>query len=244
MQITRKMKMADMIHLNYQLLPILNRFGIRLGFGEKTVEEICNEKNINIYFFLDIVNAYHDVEYFSEKELRQFPIKLLLDYLKSTHEFYRNIKIPELENCIDKIVNNVELNQRSKVVLVKNFFAEYQNELTDHIEKEESEVYPYVLEIEKAYLNNKIDIKVVELIQKKSIQQFADEHDNVEEKLFDLKNIIMKYLPESDDSNTLNKTLFELFRLEKDLNDHQRIEDQVMIPKILEMEKHILNQIK
>ena len=58
MIITKETKMADVIHMNYFTLSMLNRFGIDLGFGDKTVEEVCNQKNIDSDFFLEIINAY------------------------------------------------------------------------------------------------------------------------------------------------------------------------------------------
>ena len=45
MNITRDMKMADVIHLDYTLLPVITRFGINLGFGDRTVEKVCLENN-------------------------------------------------------------------------------------------------------------------------------------------------------------------------------------------------------
>jgi regulator of cell morphogenesis and NO signaling len=52
MKIIPKMKMAEVIHLNYHLLPIISRFGIHLGFGEKTIEQLCNEYNLDLNFQL------------------------------------------------------------------------------------------------------------------------------------------------------------------------------------------------
>ena len=66
MQITKNMKMADVIHLNYTLLPVIQRFGINLGFGEDSVSEICAKQNVNLQFFLDVTNAYHDENFFPQ----------------------------------------------------------------------------------------------------------------------------------------------------------------------------------
>ena len=76
-----------------------------------------------------------------------------------------------------------------------------------------------------------------------SIDIFKNEHDNIEEKLFDLKNIIIKYLHQPKDEKLCNKLLYELFNLEQDLNDHSRIEDKVLVPKIREMEKIIIQRL-
>ena len=78
------------------------------------------------------------------------------------------------------------------------------------------------------------------MVKKESIDIYADDHDNVEDKLFDLKNLIIKYLPPADDYTLSNSLLIELFRLEQDLNDHSRIEEKVLVPKMQLIEKQIL----
>ena len=54
---TEKMKMAEVIHNNYLLIPVIRRFGIKLGFGDKTVKTICKEHNIDHDFLLAIINT-------------------------------------------------------------------------------------------------------------------------------------------------------------------------------------------
>ena len=44
--------MAEVIHLDYRLIPVIGHFGIEYGFGNKTVAEVCIENNINVWFFL------------------------------------------------------------------------------------------------------------------------------------------------------------------------------------------------
>jgi regulator of cell morphogenesis and NO signaling len=134
--------------------------------------------------------------------------------------------------------------EKDKSGLVINFFREYKNELTQHIEREEEKVHPYVFEIENAWNKSFLTRDLYEKIKKYSINDFAGEHDNVEEKLFDLKNIIIKYLPPIKDRALCNRILMELFRLEKDLNAHANLEDKVLIPKVAMMEKKLLTTYK
>jgi hypothetical protein len=50
--LTANTKMADAIHSNYMLIPVVNRFGIRLGFGEKTIATVCSKLDIDVECFL------------------------------------------------------------------------------------------------------------------------------------------------------------------------------------------------
>jgi len=230
--------MADVIHMNYFTLSVLNRFGIELGFGDKTVEEVCNQHKVDIDFFLEIVNAYVDEDYFPKKHLQTFSVKLITDYLRKTHYDYHTIRVPEIEILIEEMVESC-FTQKENIVLLKKFFNDYKQELLYHTQREDKVVFPYTLAIEKTFNSANIEKSVINLMETYSIDVFQNEHDNIEEKLFDLKNIIIKYLPQPKNSKLCNKLLHELFNLEKDINDHSRIEDKVLVPKIREMEKSI-----
>ena len=49
-------KMISIIRDNYNILQSLGSFGINLGFGDKTVREVCDEQNVDTYTFLAVVN--------------------------------------------------------------------------------------------------------------------------------------------------------------------------------------------
>ncbi|MFC2150982.1 hemerythrin domain-containing protein [Bacteroidota bacterium] len=238
MLITKSLKMADVIHMNYFTLSVLNRFQIELGFGDKSVEEVCKQNNVDVDFFLEIVNAFVDKDYFPKKHLQTFSVKLITNYLQRTHNDYHSIKVPEIEYLIEELVNSC-YTQKENIVLLKKFFNNYKKELLNHTHREEEVVFPYTITIENAYYSENPERSVMELMNTYSIDSFQNEHDNIEEKLFDLKNIIIKYLPQPNNSELCNKLLYALFNLEQDLNDHSRIEEKVLVPKIREMEKII-----
>jgi len=238
MMVTKDLKMADVVHMNHFSLSILDRFGIELGFGDKTVEETCTDSKVDPQFFLEIINAFIDNDYFPKKQLQGFSVKLITDYLQKTHKYYIEIKVPEIELLIEKMVNTC-YSQKEVITLLNRFFKEYNTELRNHILREETVVFPYTQMIENAYNSKKIDVKVIKNMEEYSIDIFEKEHDNIEEKLFDLKNIIIKYLPQPNNKVLCHKLLHELFSLEKDINDHSRIEDKVLVPKIRAMEKEI-----
>lgn len=241
MLLEKDMKLADVIHHDYSLIPVLGRFGIMMGFGDGSIENICNKKQINIDFFLTILNAFHDPQYLDKNHLQKFSATLLISYLQKTHNYYLQNKIPEIECLIGKMASESEIDKVSYELLQK-FFEEYKNELVKHIEREEKRIYPYVIDLENAVDGNSTAPSLLLRIKEYSITSYEAEHENVEEKLMDLKNIIIKYLPPSKKQQNRYKLLKELTVLEKDLNDHARIEDSILVPKVEMLEERIRNQ--
>ena len=121
MPIKENTRMADVIHMNYLLLPILNRFDIQLGFGDKTIKEVCTDHHVNVDFFLEIINSFNDDDYFPQTHLQTFPLKLIIDYIQKSHNYYLNYKIPQIESLIGKLIEHSDTSQKKQMESIINF---------------------------------------------------------------------------------------------------------------------------
>jgi len=242
MSILLKTKLADVIHQNYHLIPIVTRFGIKFGFADKNIEQICKQYNINSDFFLEIVNAFNDKDYSPVEKLKTMPLEITVNYLLSSHKYFNEVKLPLVEKLIQKLRWENAENKKNKSIL-NNFFTQYKNEVIEHTAHEENEVYPFILKVEKNYNSKNIDNDFIELIKNKSIKDYAETHDELSSSLLDLKNIIIKYLPPADNSEIIQQILVEIFDLEKDMADHTKIEDTVLIPVAAKMENELRKRL-
>jgi regulator of cell morphogenesis and NO signaling len=221
-------KVAKLISHNYHLLPVLNRFEIKLGLKDKTVEEICIEKNISTDFFLAIVNTYHNEDYFPEDELLSFSPLEIISYLRKTHQYYIEYVLPKLDSLLKQLIQSSSSISKD-LQMVDVFYKKYKQELTLHINDEEERVFPYVRNL----------AETGEKPNNYSIHSFEKEHTNVDEKLNDLKNLVIKYIKPDYDENICNEFLITLFRFENDIKDHARIEDKILLPITIDLEEKI-----
>ncbi|HOV99712.1 MAG TPA: hemerythrin domain-containing protein [Bacteroidota bacterium] len=233
--ITPGMKMADVIHGNYLLLPVINRFGIRLGFGEKTVREVCNDHTIDVDFFVAMLNTFSNENYFPAKKIQTFNVLTILQYLQRTHEYYLNTLVPLIEQHLKTLL--ARSGRRNKSLTdVKKFFLDYKKELVAHFKLEDTVTFPYIEAVYNAY-HHQTDKTVRNQLSSYSMKTYQREHTNIDEKLLDLKNILIKYIHGDFDDASCNAIIFELFRLEKDIQDHTRIENNILLPLVTEMEQ-------
>jgi len=228
-------KMVDVIDSNYLLLPIISRFGIKLGFGDQTVAEICQKHNIHTSFFLDIINAYHDNASYPEEKIQANEPGLVVDYLIKTHQYYKDHYIPDIEYMIQNLLTSCPTGCEN-LELIKDFYKQYKEELEYHLQNEEDRFFPYL----KALINNEPlsgDHQSLQESYSFSYHEHSDEHDNVLLKLLDLKNIIIKYLPPDYDQEKCNKLLHWIYVFERDLRDHEKLEDLILIPALKKLEE-------
>ncbi|MBN1986851.1 MAG: hemerythrin domain-containing protein [Prolixibacteraceae bacterium] len=219
-------KMVTLVRANYHLLPVISRFGIRLGFKDKTIENICEENKINTDFFLAIVNTFHNENYFPEEQFLQFSPLLLVQYLRKTHRYYIEYELPKMDNLLGQLKKSCSSGCK-ELEVIDAFYKRYKTELLNHINDEETRVFPYVLEL----VNNPRSVD-----PNFSILEYEKEHSNVEVQINDLKNLIIKYMDPVYDENICNEFLITLFRFEIDINDHARIEDTILVPLVVSIE--------
>jgi regulator of cell morphogenesis and NO signaling len=230
--------MAEVIHHNFQLVPIISRFNIPLGFGDKTVGEVCSMNAIHPDLFVVIVNAFNNPDYSPTDKLDNIRLYLVIDYLRKSHSYFNTEKLPFIEQLINQLEWDDENSRKNKDTL-KRFFSRYRGEVTEHTLNEDQEIYPYILVLEECYTKMLKGEPFEKMNAKKTIKEYRDTHDELGSALLDLKNIIIKYLKPAVNRNVSDMILTEIFRLEKDMDEHTRIEDTILIPVAVKMEKEL-----
>lgn len=215
--------MSNLICENYPMLLVLSRFGIALGFGDKSIREVCLENDVDVDTFLSVVNLLIA----EEKEvvtidLQHISVPSLVMYLRNSHTYFLEFRLPLIRR---KLIDVMDCNENNAVALViVRYYDEYVAEVRTHMMYEENTVFPYVEGVLDGNASGKYNIDI-----------FSKHHDKVEAKLSELKNIIIKYYP-AKTSNELNSVMFEIFSCAQDLASHNDIEDYLFIPTIREIE--------
>ena len=110
--ITRERLMYRVILENLQLLPLLPRFNLKPGFGELSVDEVCQAHEVNTDFFLEIANAYLYELYIPGEGLSLFSLDTMVNYITSTHAYYTDIALPTVEEKIHRLMEGSKLSEK------------------------------------------------------------------------------------------------------------------------------------
>ena len=222
---TGKMKMADVLMANHRLLLVLNRFRLHLGFGEKSVEEVCAAGGVSSPLFLMVCNVHTFGDYLPQAgDLRAISARSLLDYLQNSHLSYKGKCLPGIRCKMDALAERTDSRPAR---ILQRFYSDYQAEVVNHFEYEEFTVFPYVAGLMEDRAGR----------GGYNIRQFEKNHSNIEEKLNDMKSSLIKYLPDTEEQDMLRELLFDLFELEDDFRKHTLMEEKVLVPLVSQMEK-------
>lgn len=213
------MKVADLVESNYRLLGVLARVGIDGSFGEKTVSEVCSQNGLDPDTVLLLCEVYSQPNYKpSVEQLHRSHVGDILRYLHQSHDYYLNYALEEMETSVTRLLEPCTKKQQD---VVWDFFRGYKVELKNHFGFEEEEVIPYVQ-----------GLIIGQRRAGFSIDRFEENHSNIDEKLSDFKNLVMKSLPEACDAAVRLQLLLWICALQEDLKCHTYIEDHILVPMV------------
>ena len=217
-------KMRSLIKDNSSLLMVMSRFGIPLGFGERSVKEICLHTGVDCPTFLAVAN------FISGKTNKPAHISLpsLIHYLKRAHHYFLRFNLPLIRR---RLIDAIDCSGTDDVAfLILKFYDEYVTEIRRHMEYEDRKVFTYVENL----LHGQLD-------EHYRIRTFANKHNHIATKLKELKDIIIQYYPEKE-NDLLNAVLFDIINCEQDLNSHCLVEDKLFVPAVERLEKEVRSQ--
>jgi regulator of cell morphogenesis and NO signaling len=220
---TENTKMAELVISNPTLMLTLSRFGIELGFGDQNVKEVCEKAKVSPSFFLLICNIYSNPEFIPSKDdIKSVEANAILAYLSESHKYYLKERLPHIESHLKRIVEACPTRFGNTI---NRFFNEYKDEVENHFKYEEEVVFPYI----KSLCNNALNPNF-------SIREFESNHSNIEDKLNDLMNILIKYLPANIFPKERIEISLDIMEVTSDLSCHTLVEERVLVPFVEMME--------
>ena len=216
--------MIDLISDNYSMLQGLSAFGIRLGFGDKTVNEVCEEQGVDCNTFLTVVNFL--INGYTPKETDdKISVNTMLGYLRASHRYFLDFQLPSIRK---KLEESLSLGDKLAILILR-LYDEYDHDIRLHMKYEEKTLFPYVEALIQGEQKSDYNVDI-----------FAKHHSDITGKFHELKNIIIKYLPHNGlANNQLTATLYDIYNNEEWLLNHSNVEEVLFVPAIRILEQKV-----
>ncbi len=222
-------KMATLMSSEPEALQIIARFRMPLGIGDKTIQEVCRENNVHTPTFLTVVN-YKLSQDSTIINFDNISLETLMEYLRQAHAYFFNFSLPMLRRKLIEAINYSVSDSKIPMLIIR-FFDEYVSEVSLHMQHENEQLFPYA---EKLISGERPDGFNIEIF---AHQHRAVDDQHIANKMAELKNLIVKYYPQSGENDLLTSALFDIFQTEKDLATHCDIEDNILLPAVRQLEQ-------
>ncbi len=144
--ITKHTVFSELLTSQIHLIPVINRFGIGLGLGDKTIVAVCKENNINVYFFVTILRLYIDKNLCVDDDYCLFDVSDVLDYVKVTIDNLTQSSIPNIEKHFSPLIA-MGNGDNEELKMLHNILYKFKTEFDNHYNQglEHMTEYPYDL---------------------------------------------------------------------------------------------------
>lgn len=229
MKIARKFTtddtIVDIVEYDYTLLPFLSRFSLPLGFGNKSIAQVCEQSGVDVNVFLLIINYIVSGQPDNDVVATLNPLDIV-DFLKNSHEYFLSYKFPHIRQ---NLLNALDESHGDINPAIVGFYDDFVTKATKHFRYEEKKLFPYV----KALVNGSHS--------KYNIQIFCRQHDEVADSLSELKNIILRFYS-TDVPNKMYDVLVDIYNCEEDMDSHSDIENHILVPMVEAIERRQSNE--
>lgn len=216
--VTPDTKLCEVIVDEPSVVPVINRFDIVLGVGDRTIKSICKEKGIDTSFFITILNAFINESFFLGNVTGAFNAGDVVDYLRKTNNSYLRNQLPNIERHFAALISRSDSN--NNLPLLFNFYIEVKTEIERRIDSD-NQWFDAIISAEQS--NSEVSV---------AGNAVQAESDSIEDKLSDLINMFVIHLRGDYDRNLCHAVLFAVISLEKDIRQNNRIRNRVLRPLV------------
>ncbi len=233
-----KSKIGELIEKNYVFASVLYYFGIEFyDYSEQTLEQVCRQRGLRVEQVISSLESAATQQP-EVPNLSSVPVDIIIAYLKHTHYLFVKHKLPYIARLIQELKPGDMVNSAAAEDL-KFIFPLYVEDFIRHIYKEEDTLFTYILQLHKANGGDFHPGKLFFMMEQNAIEEFAVEHDCHDDEMAGIRALTQNYAV-TDKTSLLVKVVYrELQSFEENLKTHAHIEDEILFPKALALEKSI-----
>lgn len=237
MNIQEDQIIGELVANDYRTASVFKKYNIDFCCqGNRTINDACNAKEIDGKLVVGDLNELLNSKTDTALDYQSWPLDLLAEYIEKKHHRYVEQKTTEIKPYLEKICR-VHGGRHPELHEISEHFNATAGELAMHMKKEELMVFPFIRKMVKAKeAGTKVAMPNFESIQF-PIQAMMDEHTNEGERFRLIDELSNNYTPPEDACNTYRVTFALLKEFEQDLHLHIHLENNILFPKAIELEK-------
>jgi len=229
---------GEIVAEDFRTAAIFKKHGIDFCCkGGRTVADACDAKK------LDADSIFREIENLPKGDnnsidFQSWPLDLLADYVEKTHHRYVEEKTPILQGFLHKLCK-VHGGHHPELFEIHDLFEESAKDLAGHMKKEELILFPFIRNL----VTNKMSGRDYEFPSFGTVQNpvnmMMHEHTIEGERFRKIAELSDEYTPPADACNTYRVTFAMLEEFENDLHRHIHLENNILFPKSIELEKEL-----
>ncbi len=234
--IANEKTIAELVTEDFRRAGVFRKYGIDFCCGgKKPLQTVATEKNLDLDKIEADLRSIDASEADRSKGAKDWTAAFLADYIVQVHHSYVRTTSPNLVAWSQKVATR-HGDRFAYLDEVRQIVQSVVNELDSHMFKEEHILFPYVKALEEARSKGEISSAPFGTVAN-PIRMMEHEHEEVGQMITRLQEITSNYTPPPDACNTFRVLFSTLKEFEDDLFLHIHLENNILFPKALNLEK-------
>lgn len=221
---------------HHQTAPVFEKYGIDFCCkGKRPLEEACTERALNKEEIVaELQNAI--TSHKSSTDFNALSLNTLADYIVRTHHTYVKFNMPQIYNYVLRVATK-HGDRFPYMREVFQLFSEVQEEMKQHMLKEERVLFPRIQQLET---EKKADAPLE--FYTGPINVMEEEHDRAGNLMHRIRELTNNYTAPAGACTTFRLSLASLQDFEADLHQHVHLENYILFPKTIELYQQLREQ--
>lgn len=240
MTITKDQHVGELVAQDYKLAQIFKDHKIDFCCnGDRSLSDVCEKKNISTDSLIKELENAATQKGQESINFDAWPLDLLADYIEKTHHRYVEKQSVVLKAYLDKLCK-VHGDRHPELHEIKTHFNDSAGELAAHMKKEELILFPFIKKMNAAKDTQQEMPKASFETVENPIEMMMHDHDAEGERFRKIAELSNDYTPPEDACQTYRVTFSLLEEFENDLHKHIHLENNMLFPKAIALEKESL----
>lgn len=230
-------KLSEIININVRAISVFDKYNFDYCFnGNKSIRDVCKEKNLDLRVLVDELKILPDE--FQIDKFSEWRLDFLIDYILNNHHQYIHKMIPVISDLSQKISDEYG-EKYSELKAIARIFAVVYKDLKQHMLKEEQILFPYIKQLVSLNIaGNKSEKPYFGMIDN-PISMMESDHKNALDEYDNLKKLTNNFTTPEESNEPLKNFLKELRDFGKDLHIHIHLENNILFPKSIALERQM-----
>lgn len=238
-----KTLVGDLVSENYVFASVLHYFGISFyQYPTQSLEQVCQKHKVNPRQLIAELESWAFRKEPTPEELYLNPIEVLVAYLKKKHYYFVRQELPFLSNMISGIAPDPGFH--ALMADLRIMFPLFVQDFIHHIHEEESRLFKRIELLQDIEEGSFALYDALKILEKDPIYKLADAHEIHDDEMEGIRKLTSNYSLDPDAPLTMRVLYHELQNFERELIIHAQIEDELLFPKAVELEREAIRKIK
>jgi len=233
---------GEMVAKDYRKAQVFKKLGIDFCCGgKKTLDEACARTGLDVLQVQEELLSASSQDQNLSLNFDKWGPDFLIDYIVNTHHDYVRENVPFISEIANKVAK-VHGAHHHELIEVANIFKVVSKDLILHMMKEEKVLFPFIKELVVTKQNGGRPPFIPFDTIDNAIQIMEMEHELAGGDMAAIRTITNNYTLPEDACTSYTILYKKLEEFENDLFNHVHLENNILFPKTIQIEKELLRQ--